>query len=127
MTDRRVRLPRKCYIAPNYAFGGQCQMSPVAIPICAAIAAAFLFGAAPASAQAELPSEWLLCSNEGSSYPPEIVIDGCTAVVRSGDRMPRERAVAYTNRGLAYRRLGNFERAFADYDAAIGLDPSYAP
>ena len=44
-------------------------MSPVAIPICAAIAAAFLFGAAPASAQAEMPSEWLLCSNEGSKLP----------------------------------------------------------
>src|SRR5262249_22739361 len=84
--DRRVRLPGKMLYCPCCSFGGKCQMSPVAIPM--AIAAAVLFVAAPAAAQAELPSEWLLCSNEGKDYSPDIVVDGCSAVIRSGNRMP---------------------------------------
>ena len=81
-------------------------MSPVAIPM--AIAAAFLFVATPALAQTELSSEWLLCSNEGKDYPPEIVADGCSAVIRSGNRMPRELAVAYTNRESGERQIDQF-------------------
>jgi len=49
----------------------------------AAVAVAFSVVAAPAGAQSELSSEWLLCSNENKAYTPDIVADGCTAVIRS--------------------------------------------
>src|SRR5215471_2471075 len=101
-------------------------MRQTVIPICAAIAA-LSPPLATAASQQELPSEWTLCINEGKVYPPDIAADGCTAVIQSGNRMPRELAVAFTNRGLAYRTLGDFGRALADYDSAIKLDPSYAP
>src|SRR5215831_3580569 len=93
----------------------------------AAVALALL-AATPAAAQQEqeLPSEWTLCLNAGNVYPPDIVADGCTAVISSRDHNPRELAVAFTNRGLAYRAQGDFDRAIADYDAAIKLDPGYA-
>ena len=32
---------------------------------------------------------------------------------------------AYINRGVAYRILGQYERAIQDYDEAIGVDPQY--
>src|SRR5260370_40042767 len=97
--------------------------TPIAIGV--AITASLL-AAAPAAAQQELPSEWTLCINEGNVYPPDIAADGCTAVIRSGNRKPRELAVALTKRGLAYRAQGDIERALSDDDAALTLDPDYA-
>ena len=34
--------------------------------------------------------------------------------------------VAYSNRGLAYDGIGQYQRAIQDYDEAIQLDPDYA-
>ena len=34
-------------------------------------------------------------------------------------------ADAYNNRGIAYDKLGQYERAIQDYDEAIRLDPQY--
>jgi tetratricopeptide (TPR) repeat protein len=97
-------------------------MRPVPI-----LAVVFLITVAPAAAQErELPSEWLLCLNEAKAYTPDIEISGCNAVIRSRDRTPREYAIAFNNRGLAYRSLGDTARAFADYGSAIERDPSYA-
>jgi len=38
---------------------------------------------------------------------------------------PRD-PVAYLNRALTYRRSGDFTKAFADYDEALRLDPTFA-
>jgi tetratricopeptide (TPR) repeat protein len=73
-----------------------------------------------------LPSEWLLCLNDAKAYAPVIVVSGCNVVIRSRDRTPREYAIAFNNRGLAYRSLGDTARAFSDYTSAIERDPSYA-
>jgi len=91
-------------------------------PMCATIAT-FLAAATPAASQQEqdLPPEWTLCINEGKAYPPDIAADGCTAVIRSGNRMPRELAVAFTNRGLAYRALGDFDRALAMIEESVEM------
>ena len=34
-------------------------------------------------------------------------------------------AVAYGNRGLAYSKLGQYQKAIAEYDEAIRLNPEY--
>jgi tetratricopeptide (TPR) repeat protein len=54
------------------------------------------------------------------------VIDGCTAIIHAGQE-PREKlATAFDNRGVAYRRKGEYDRALQDYEQAIQLNPSNA-
>jgi tetratricopeptide (TPR) repeat protein len=52
-------------------------------------------------------------------------IAGCTRIIENGIGSP-SRAVAYTNRGLAYRVKGDIDRAIADYTEAIRLQPRNA-
>lgn len=58
------------------------------------------------------------------SSDAEVRISGCTAVIDKG--VEADRAWAHHNRGLAYKRKGEHERAIKDYDAAILLDPKYS-
>jgi hypothetical protein len=96
------------------------------VPSLTGAAVALLITVAHVAAQErELPSEWLLCLNEAKAYTPDIVVSGCNAVIRLRDQTPREYAIAFNNRGLAYRSLDDTARAFADYGAAIERDPSY--
>ena len=52
-------------------------------------------------------------------------IAGCTRAIAT-DPTDQQRAIAHNNRGVAYREKGERERAIADFDAAIRLDPTYA-
>ena len=54
---------------------------------------------------------------------PEILISGCTAVIQSGNRSGHDLAMAFTVRGLGYRRTFLFELAFEDFNEAINVDP----
>ena len=58
---------------------------------------------------------------------PEILISGCTAVIQSGNRSGHDLAMAFTVRGLGYKRTFLFELAFEDFNEAINVDPAYAP
>jgi tetratricopeptide (TPR) repeat protein len=54
-------------------------------------------------------------------------IAGCTDVVaRGGQETKRNQITAYINRGGAYRAKGDFDRALADLDKAVQLDPRSA-
>jgi hypothetical protein len=50
-------------------------------------------------------------------------IDGCTALIRSGKYSGRDLAVVYTNRGSSYDDKRDEDRAIADHDSAIRIDP----
>ena len=51
------------------------------------------------------------------------VIAACTAVIQSGRWSETELSWAYGNRGDALADSGDMDRAMADYDRAIELDP----
>src|SRR5215467_2582742 len=50
----------------------------------------------------------------------------CTRLIASGRYKGRDLAITYRNRGYAWRYKGDFDRAIADYDQAIGFDPKDA-
>jgi tetratricopeptide (TPR) repeat protein len=55
---------------------------------------------------------------------PDLSISGCTAIIQSGRQTQQNLAVAFYNRGNAHFRKGQPDRAIADYDQAIRLNPS---
>ena len=46
-------------------------------------------------------------------------VDACTTLAESWFVLPRERGSAFYDRALSYQRVGQYERAIADFDAAI--------
>jgi tetratricopeptide (TPR) repeat protein len=78
-----------------------------------------------AASLAQSPMEWMKCSGlEGPIV--DTAIDGCTAVIQSGQEAPEKLATAFDNRGVAYRLRGEYDRALHDYEQAIKLNPSNA-
>jgi tetratricopeptide (TPR) repeat protein len=53
----------------------------------------------------------------------DVAIAACSRAINSGAGRP---SINYTNRGLAYRKKGENDRAIADYNEAIRLEPKYA-
>ena len=74
--------------------------------------------AAPAGAQSAIQA----CNGDHHATP-ELAIEGCTVLIRSGKFSGRNLAVAYTNRGSAYDDLHDEDRAIADQNEAIRIDP----
>jgi tetratricopeptide (TPR) repeat protein len=82
-------------------------------------------------AQAQSEEQWDRCYGIGvpapNVQPPELLIEGCTAVIQSGIHSGRNLVVAFTNRGVGHRQTSQRDRAFADFDRAIALDADYLP
>ena len=53
-------------------------------------------------------------------------IDACTRIILSNKSSDSNLAWAYRNRGLGWRSKGDDERAIADYNEAIRIDPNLA-
>ena len=68
-----------------------------------------------------------LC-NGADRTSPDIQIEGCSALINSGEQTPQALVIAYNNfsRGNAYTTKGDYDRAVQDYDQSIKLDPGYA-
>jgi tetratricopeptide (TPR) repeat protein len=97
-----------------------------------------LFVACGPATAAKLHESWRRCIDSSA----EIGIRGCTAVIGSGGQSGAALAVAFYNRGIAYQRKDQYERAngrgtahkraswndraIQDYDRAIRLKPDYA-
>jgi CHAT domain-containing protein/Tfp pilus assembly protein PilF len=56
---------------------------------------------------------------------PVRAITGCSALLQGDFVSPRFKAMALVNRGIAFTATGDREKALADFDEAIGADPSF--
>ena len=81
------------------------------------------FKGAPAFAQT--PQDWALCLG-GDLSTPDLPIEGCTAIIKTGRQVLRRLASAYNNRGVAYRVKANYGAAIDDFNEAIRLVPDFA-
>ncbi len=92
--------------------------------ICSAICLATLPISAGAEAQAS--GDWAECVNEGDAFSLDVIISWFNNLIQSGKEMPAKLAEAYCGRGIAYAKRREYDRAIADYDKAIDLDPKNA-
>src|ERR1700686_235086 len=88
-----------------------------------ALVAAGVFSGGAASAQ--LSQAWTWCVNKEKASP-DLPISGWTSVIQSGKEPKKNLAIAFNNRGNGYRAKNDNDRAFADYNEAIRLDPKYS-
>jgi len=79
----------------------------------------------PVTAQ-ELTPEQTRCLNRGKTFAFDEQISGCTTVLQSDRVSDGNRAVAYVNRGIAYAGKKDYDRAIADFNEAIRINPNYA-
>ncbi len=54
---------------------------------------------------------------------PDRRIRGCTQIIERGDATPKYIAGAYEARGLAHHKKRDYDRAIADFDKAIEINP----
>jgi lipoprotein NlpI len=52
---------------------------------------------------------------------PDVAINYCVRAIYSGDLSQQQLAATYYNRGLEYKRKGDYEQAIKDFDSAIVL------
>jgi lipoprotein NlpI len=86
--------------------------------------AAVLLMWAPAAAQHS--QKWASCVNQGGAFSADQRINSCSSIIQSGRETGRNLAVVYYSRGLAYYDKGDDDRAIAEYNEAIRLDPKFA-
>jgi lipoprotein NlpI len=86
------------------------------LTLCAVLALAL----APAAAPAQSPSDAEQCRAIAGN--PDLAIQHCTRAIQSGTLAPGELAQVYLSRGIELTNKGDFDRAIADFDAAIKAD-----
>jgi tetratricopeptide (TPR) repeat protein len=83
----------------------------------------FMLIAALGSAQAQAPpDDAALCRTESG----DAAIAACTRAISSGKLKDHNLAVAYDKRGVELDRKSESDKAIADYDEALRLDPGFA-
>jgi tetratricopeptide (TPR) repeat protein len=99
-------------------------MNVRAVIICALFVAEA--SAAHATQAEDLGRQWEVCENRESKYSDALVAASCTAVIQSEHVDPEQLMLALNNRGLSYHNQQDYDRAIADFDRAIELNPQFA-
>jgi tetratricopeptide (TPR) repeat protein len=84
----------------------------------ASVVALFIIAAPALSAQRE--------GDDCTAEDLDRRIAGCTRILQDQGEALRNRVGAFINRAIAYKAKGDLDRAIADYNEAIRLDPKYA-
>src|SRR5579859_7524636 len=71
---------------------------------------------------AQLASDAQKCEKNVNNNP-DLALQGCTAVIMSGQLSEVDLAKVLNDRGLAYSNKGKYDQAIQDYDKAIALKP----
>lgn len=87
----------------------------LAVPFAVAV-----FGGEPAMARSSLRSADQECADTANA---EVAISACTGLYENRGLGRRNRAIALGNRGAAYKLLGRYDEAIADFGRALELDP----
>ena len=59
----------------------------------------------------------------GNADKPDVRIAACTRVIDDANETAAARVSAHNSRGSAYQAKKDYERALADYNASLQLDP----
>ena len=97
-------------------------MQALLAPALASMAVIVMLG----SAAAQSSRSWAWCVNQGSTFSVDQRINGCSSIIQSGRETRPNLAIAYYRRGLAYYDKGDDDRAIAEYNEALRLDPKFA-
>src|SRR6266496_4101125 len=68
--------------------------------------------------------EWSQCS-AGEGKAVDVAIIACSTIIQSGQDGSRRLAMAFNNRGVAYKS-SDYHRALQDYEQALMLNPNFA-
>src|SRR5215203_4921180 len=79
---------------------------------------------APGGAQPANPSDEQRCTGQAGVTPP-VQVAACTALIDSGRFTKQNLAILHSNRGIAHGKAGDYERAVADFDAALRVNPNH--
>jgi tetratricopeptide (TPR) repeat protein len=77
-------------------------------------------------ALAQRSENWTRCVTQDRNYSPDLAIAACSSLIDSGKEKWSNLVIAFYDRGNAYKDKGLYDRAIADYDMAIEIDPKYA-
>ncbi len=88
----------------------------------AAAAGAFMPAGPPKSNVLQTTTQYTPQMLQCDSPDPDRAIIGCDAVINS-NATPDIKSIAYGRRGVAYERRGDYDRAIADLNAAVRIDP----
>jgi len=76
-----------------------------------------------------LPARGLAQTDHSPCYDPkasaDATITSCSELLSSGSLSATNRPIAYYDRGIGYEAKGQIDLAFADYTAALSLNPNY--
>jgi lipoprotein NlpI len=89
-----------------------------------AVIAAMAAGLGPHGASAFTDQQRTWCYDDKATDPQ--TIEGCTALIQSGQFSGHDLAIILFNRGLSYENTKQYSLAMADFSQAVGLDPNYA-
>jgi tetratricopeptide (TPR) repeat protein len=94
------------------------------LPIGSLMLGATLWLSASPAAHAEGDQSWQVCIAKASA--PSDRVNACSSVIDAKVETARKLAAAYCNRGEGLTERLEFDRALADLDEAIRIDPAYA-
>ena len=99
-------------------------MLPNLKPFVLAVAAAALVSIAAGAQQPAKVTDEQRCTGQ-AGVTPDAQAAACTALIDSKRFSKQNLAILHSNRGIAYGKAGDYDRAIADFDMALRINPNH--